>query len=251
METITITFSDVCENHIGMQKIGTESTNGFSVEKLEQIKNCFDEKNLVTEMVNLNKLVKNIETDEACVLIIKRAVDYLLRPKTSDDLLNEQKDLDWDTKAFMYGRVLNKNARYNLCFSDKGQEPDYENGKGRIISFNEVPILKKIRDKLIKISGQELLAEGNYYYDISKCGIGFHGDAERKKVIGVRLGCSIPLVFQWFHDSKAVGKNIKLELDHGDIYFMSEKATRNDWKKRSLYTLRHAAGADKFLQSKN
>ena len=44
------------------------------------------------------------------------------------------------------------------------------------------------------------LGEGNYYYDIKKCGIGFHGDAERRKVVGIRLGDSIPLHFQWFLD---------------------------------------------------
>lgn len=29
--------------------------------------------------------------------------------------------------------------------------------------------------------------EGNYYYDINKTGIGFHGDSERKKVIAISL----------------------------------------------------------------
>ena len=33
-----------------------------------------------------------------------------------------------------------------------------------------------------------MVAEGNYYYDLKKCGIGFHGDAERKKVVAIRVG---------------------------------------------------------------
>lgn len=34
---------------------------------------------------------------------------------------------------------------------------------------------------------------------------------------------------------------------------MSEKTTGNDWKKKSLYTLRHSAGAEKYtnLNKKN
>jgi hypothetical protein len=60
----------------------------------------------------------------------------------------------------------------------------------------------------------ELAAEGNYYYDSSKCGIGFHGDSERKKVIALRLSvgkCS-PLHFQWFLMGKPVGKRHIIEL---------------------------------------
>ena len=36
--------------------------------------------------------------------------------------------------------------------------------------------------------GENLICEGNRYFDIKKCGIGWHGDSERKKVIGLRLG---------------------------------------------------------------
>lgn len=32
------------------------------------------------------------------------------------------------------------------------------------------------------------------------------------------------------------------------MYIMSEKATGYDWKKRSIYTLRHAAGCKKYLK---
>ena len=66
----------------------------------------------------------------------------------------------------------------------------------------------------------------NYYYDINKCGIGYHGDSERKIVIAIRLGAPLPLHFQWFQGNKPVaGGHITLHLDHGDMYIMSEKAT--------------------------
>jgi len=42
-----------------------------------------------------------------------------------------------------------------------------------------------------------------------------------------------------------------LSLNHGDMYVMSEKATGWDWKYRSRATLRHAAGADKYLKLKS
>jgi hypothetical protein len=56
--------------------------------------------------------------------------------------------------------------------------------------------LQYIREFLPVILGEkaeEMKCEGNYYYDTSKCGVGFHGDAERKRVVGMRLGESFPL----------------------------------------------------------
>jgi len=45
-----------------------------------------------------------------------------------------------------------------------------------------------------------------------------------------------------------VGETIKLLLEHGDMYVMSEKASGWDWKKKVVPTLRHAAGCEKFLK---
>ena len=61
---------------------------------------------------------------------------------------NILKDLNWDKKAFMKGRVVNKLARYNLCFADFKQEPDYDEGKGRVYDFKDLKELQKIiKDK--------------------------------------------------------------------------------------------------------
>jgi hypothetical protein len=37
-----------------------------------------------------------------------------------------------------------------------------------------------------------------------------------------------------------------LQLAHGDVYVMSEKAVGHDWRSKSQVTLRHSAGAAKF-----
>ena len=122
--------------------------------------------------------------------------------------------------------------------------------KGTIISFDKVKLTNKIRESLADFIGskaRDLQCEGNYYFNKSKCGIGFHGDAERLKVIGVRIGAMV-LIYSWFYNSKPIGKPIKLELKDGDLYIMSEKATGNDWKYRSKVTLRHAAGCEKYTK---
>ena len=60
---------------------------------------------------------------------------------------------------------------------------------------------------MIGDKGNDLMGEGNYYYNSSE--FGFHGDAERRKVVGVRLGASMPLEFQWYSlsvDSNELGR---------------------------------------------
>ena len=116
-----------------------------------------------------------------------------------------------------------------------------------------MPYLTKIRRELPDFVGEkakELACEGNYYYDVSKCGIGFHGDGERKRVVGLRLGASIPLHFQWFQKVCPIGQRFIVNLDHGDLYIMSEKAVGSDWLFRSKLTLRHAAGSKTYTTIK-
>ena len=91
-------------------------------------------------------------------------------------------------------------------------------------------------------------AEGNRY--TFGQGIGFHGDTERKIVIAVRLGDTIPLHYQWYFKSNPIGERCELILNHGDIYFMSEKAVGCDWRRRVIPTLRHAAGSSKYTTIK-
>lgn len=151
------------------------------------------------------------DCEKAWLLIVRNGVDALIDER-GDDLWDEQVALDVDKMAFMKGRVVNKRARWNLCFADYDQEPDYENKRGRIVDFKNIPLTQKLRKKFAKVigdKGNDLMGEGNYYYNSSECGIGFHGDAERRKVVGVRLGASMPLEFQWYSlsvDSNELGR---------------------------------------------
>ena len=100
-----------------------------------------------------------------------------------------------------------------------------------------------------------LVGELNHYYDADKCYIGFHGDKERKIVVGVRSGPGadgFPLKFQWYRNHKPVGDTGYLTLNRGDIYLMSEKAVGTDWHetKDGLLTLRHAAGKKSVLKKR-
>lgn len=257
---VTITFGDVAENHVGMQQIGTKSQKGFDLADLKYIERMFKERGAKTtkiydlkELSGATNLISK-DTNDAYVLVIKNGAKYLGH-RDVDGLYAEQLGLDWDTKAKMRGVVKNKRVRYNLCYADAAQEPDYDNDKGRIYDFRDLSLLHEVRRSLSMVippsnDNSRLPAEGNYYYDISKCGIHYHGDAERKKVLAIRLGASMPICYRWYHRYGQVGNTISIDLDHGDIYVMSEKATGNDWKCRSKYTLRHATGSSTYTNPK-
>jgi len=257
METFTITLGDCAENHAGMQKIGDLADSGFTHQDLKQAGKWFKKRGMKTVIYDLGE-----DGDNAFILVVKNGLSTIVDP---DDFYDEQKELRKDTQAFMYGRVVNKKARYNLCFDKIGQEPDYagesslianvrgdyENGKGTVIAFKEVPLLKQVMKTMKEIlgeKGENLKAEGNYYYDITKCGIGYHGDAERRKVVGIRVGATMKLRFLWFQHGERISEPIDFNLAHGDIYIMSEKTTGFDWKKRNITTLRHSAGCEKFIK---
>ena len=250
--SITITFVDQAENHKGMQIIGNPAREGFNYDDLCDCIKILEKRGISYELVDLTlKEYNNLEFAPAYVLIIKNGVDAFMVEGTAKSIFDEQRSLNWDSKAKMYGRVVNKKARYNLCYANESQEPDYDEGKGRIVAWKDIPItylFKDIIKKIIGTKGEGLVAEGNYYYDVTKCGIGFHGDSERKKVVAIRLGERTPLHYQWYHEGKRIGERIKLELEHGDIYIMSEKAVGWDWKRRKITTLRHAAGSSRFLK---
>lgn len=243
--TYTITYGDVAENHVGMQKIGELHERGYSVEKLVEVQQRLTGMNVVTEMIDLNE---NCGFEiPAKVLVIRQGAQFVLGEETTEGLIQENDVLTLDKTAKMRGKVVNKRARYNLCFGDDDQAPDIENGKGTIVSWGRVPRMARIRQFISELTEDVLLkGEGNYYYDIEKCGIGFHGDSERRKVFAVRMGEKMPLFFKWYQNSQPIGEPIKVELNDGDMYMMSEKAVGFDWKKKKVQTLRHSTGCEKY-----
>lgn len=240
--TCTLTFCESGENHVGMQRIGEKGDVGFTCEELKAIHMANPE---CAEYYDLNTDLEQQEM--AGLLVIRGGLSqcFGIDPK---DLLEEQNALlkvKVDKQALMRGRVVNKHARWNLCFGDFSQEPDYASGKGTVVDFATLSWLSSLRERLPTVFGEKaskLIAEGNYYYDITKCYIGYHGDSERRRVIGVRLGESMPLHLKWYLNGEERGEKMTVMLHHGDMYCFSEKAVGTDWKRRKIWTLRHSAG---------
>jgi hypothetical protein len=243
--TTTLTFGDVAENHVKMEQIGSRCApgEGFSLLDLMRARVAFEAAGYPCEILTLNTTTG--------VLVIRGGLAAILeRPDAADALKEEQDPLEKDKKVFMYGQVKNKKARWNLCFAEEGHEPCYEEGKGRVISYADVPLTAKLMASLPAWFGEkarDLKGEGNYYY-AKTCGIGYHGDTERRKVIAVRLGESMSLHFQGYKYGVPAGPHHEILLNHGDVYMMSEKAVGTDWKCSSILTYRHAAGAASFTK---
>lgn len=245
-QTISLTFGDAGENHVGNQMIGKlgQLGDGFTCDELIQL--CAHGDGQFVDFGN-----------DAGIAIFRQFVDDDMH----NELFKEMNSFEWDQKYFdtRRKRVLNKHARTNVTFlvGDE-QEPDYENGKGRIIDINSLPQFRRLRTDMIahfqsvfdnpqsKSKFDELVCEGNNYYDNSKCGIGFHGDAERRRVIALRLGAVMPMKWQWFQNALPVGDPYEFVFKGGDLYIMSEKAVGTDWKMRKVPTLRHSAGCSKY-----
>ena len=257
---ITLTFGDIAENNVGMQRIGELANDGFSKLDLVAAKTKFEKMGCKCELVHINNGLNGVlgseDAENAYILVIRDAVGHILsagEDNTLVELLAEQLILEWDTKAKMRGAVKNKNARYNLCYGQNRQEPDYENGNGRIVAFEDVPLTQKLQKTLPEFIGEKannLVCEGNLYYDTDTTGIGYHGDSERRRVVAVRLGASIPLHYMWFKNGTPQGLKTEFILNSGDMYIMGSKAVGFDWKKKKTFTLRHAAGCSKYTTYK-
>jgi len=235
------------------------------------------------EVLDLNKLSGDdtigelVDDDQGRVLILRDYISNWHGGHGSDvEIYKEIAPIRWDAEYLdpnkyrteivdgkevkVRGKRMNKLARTNLCFvADREQKPAVFEGKGTIYDLKKMKFLNAAVERLRNDIAKGLIdigsktkvvinvVEGNRYYDLKKTGIGFHGDTERVVVICLSIGCwNYPMRWQWFKDGMPVGKPIDIRLNSGDVYIMSEKSVGADWKKSSLYTLRHAAGANKY-----
>lgn len=246
-----ITFGEVAVLHIGGAEVGNgRREEGFTVAELRELSTKLPGAELVMVSDVLPK--RERREHEAAVLLLRGGVATLLdNPDAAEMFWQEQCTVSYDRQFFDRGRTKNKLARYNVVFGDEEQTASKDFRQCTIRAFKNLPWLGRLRQALPAKLGSKAIglnAEGNHYYD-GKCGIGFHGDAERKIVICLSLGATSTLRYQWRQpqSSEPFGAPVDIDVQHGDVYVMSEKATGFDWKSRSKLRVVHAAGAAKYI----
>lgn len=231
-----------------MARYGEPAQRGFTRFELETAAARCQQLGYQTELYDLCTGLPWYYDVDAQVLVVRDGC-YLF--PEHEQLIKEISAISSETnsRARRDGKVFLRKAYRNLCISDRYVQPYIEQGRGTVLPFAELPYIDTARQVLPQIFGDKahnLYAKLNYYYDIYRCGMGYHGDGEHKRVIALRVGENIPLHFQWFYGGKAVGKNMPLDIHGNDIYIMSEKAVGFDWHCRHIPTLRHAAGCVKY-----
>ena len=257
------TVSPTAEHHAGMRIAGNLDHTPISGETATTIFEWFLSQGYEARNFNLAEL----SGVDHCggVLHIKNGaaafcdVDQMW--STFESLPMDSQYLDTRT-----GKVKNKHKRSNVNAGEEAEEANINEGIGTTVAFSSTPELKKVIQGLKQFGPdfQTLLAEGNYYHTPTKCGIGFHGDTERRWAMGVTMGKSRIIEFQAFVRSFPEGPPIRLTLDHGDIYLMYENGCGWDWKRtpkigelpsgcpRRQYHaphFRHRAGDEGFLRA--
>lgn len=288
-QAFTLTFGDCGENDSkGMEKIGNRAVTGISVAELFQAKTIIDSLGGTTEIYDLRQLLSPPDRElahEAAVLVIRNGVNFMCHdiveeittmssswsipipsnypnimfqelaqiPMDKQRVVMRKAEIDGVKMDYTVPILQDKHARHNICIGDFDQEPEIIKGKGRVVNFSRLPAIARLRSRLGLFLGYKtakLIGEVNHYYNLKECGINYHGDTERRIVVGVRLGSPFPLAFKWFKNTKAYSAPFEIPmLNHGDMYVMSEKAVGYDWKRHAggLLTLRHAAGFGKFI----
>ena len=257
--TWSLTIGNGGENHTGMEFLGNmrKKGQGWDIDRLlyakEILENIFDKH---VDLFNLNELclegvtIPEGQKPKDSYLMVVRG---FLSDRVHQNMIKELGSYVWDRKYWDTRRqkVLNKLARANVCYGKEGREANYAEGKGTIVGFEQSPLVGNLL-KVVEIlmRDKDLIVEGNQYDDVSKNGIGPHGDSERVCVSCLRVGESMPMKFGMFWNCKLRGKPFETLIKGGDLYFMSEEAVGAEWKSRSKWVWRHCAGAPKYLKMK-
>lgn len=261
MSRYALTFGEQSEIRAGGEKHGNGLVDkGFDVDELSNVLS----NELMGPLSQLELLHKRLPVGEqdkpehqAAVLLIKGGVNAMMGDSGyADRLLAEQNQTEYDKMYYdaRFKKTLNLRARHNTVFGEVGRIHTDDYKVSSVISWQDVPLLSAFRQKLPTFFGPKavnLQGEGNHYYDQRKCGIGFHGDAERRIVICASLGETTTLRFKWRPPHSVEGEfstePCDIRVEHGDVYVMSDKATGHDWKRRSIYRLVHGAGCPKYI----
>ena len=169
-----------------VQSMGTNRGQGYTAEQLRQIHDKVSQSGEVTSrLYELNPLCTEVATEDACVLVIK------LPQETADGALHEmQNNVRYSLFKKSYGRSVRARSRNISYVSNFTTPEDPDTNAPSVTDWSDLPHCQKAKQILNDaLSDTEAAhAVAIRYEDYKRCGVRWHGDAERSKTLVVRLG---------------------------------------------------------------
>ena len=254
VENAVITFAGSIESDSTGATHGTKR-RGFSKDDLVNIGKVLGYGKHST-LYTVGSTLTGMEV-EGHVLIVKGYGD----PSIFDAICNTHKDYI-DRHLWSYGKLKNKNARWNTNYADIEQKGDITNPDPAkrvpsLVPFTKVPHIAAVRERLntlgdiLGLDTLNLYGEVNIYRKSKTIqGIGEHMDKEREMVIGLTVGTvSRFICFQAYQGMQPIGPKLKIRLDPGDMYFMDiiGKGTGSVMKPHIRHHATGGTGSERFL----
>lgn len=233
---------------------GQNINAGFNIADMRIARFLFEQVDCETEFYILNQKI-GIPTEVAAVLVIKKGIDKLLEfvNSTSDDMFKELSAVKWNKKEIINGKSKNTKNYWNIKMNELTDDINinYEKKIPNMIDYNNIPLTHRIRDIIPNFIGdkaKDLEGTGYNYWDVTKTGKTWNAQTDKRKIFGVHLGESSQIYFQWYFNDVPKGQRMAIDLEHGDMYFLSEKAVGFDGNKVNAPILRHAYGHEDFAE---
>lgn len=256
--SIHLTFCETAKHGKDMQSIGTICDSGFTNEHLLWYNNNLNQPDNVKIYNVKDSLPSTLYQIPDCyVLVIK---GYF--KDQSDDLLRtlltqESSDgssitgVNWDCHRIVNDKILENKLGYKLLFCDLGNSWKYpfstREKRGTIYNSRMIPSLFSVQSVLEKQLGVLSVVDATYYYNINDCFTPLHQVKDRKKFVGLGLGATVPLQFKWFKDSIQCSDTTSIQIEHGDLYIISESAAGMIKEKQTKLYLKFGIGTNQSL----
>lgn len=225
------------------QSMGTNRGQGYSAQKLRQIHATLSQSGDVpSRLYELNPLCTKVATEDACVLVIK------LPRETADGALREMRDsVKYSLYKRSYGRTVRAKSRNISYVSNFSAPEDPDTNAPSVTDWQDLPYCRQVQQFVngVLSDTEAEHAVAIRYEDYRRCGIRWHGDAERSKTLVARLGPNSkhhPFYLMWYKNNIPISDPFPILLEHGDVCIPSHKAVGSDFKRSSIPTLRHATG---------
>lgn len=246
--SFSVMFEDKVEGY-KTEEIGTTSEFGFTNEELFEIYKLFPDK---SQLINLKNMLPQLLHDfpDVYVLVVKNPfenesnelLNVCISPENSEN--GNITGISWDTFRVRKNKngdktVIQAKDKHRILFNDLSNQykrsciPNYD--LCSIYNSNKIPSLMRIKNYLDSFLRFSSVVEAYSYFNVSETYTSFHRDRDRRKLILMRLGVSLPVNFRWYHGTIKCSSTFSINLNHGDLLFMSDSV--NGYGKEGLTKL--------------